>query len=103
MSIVMRIVQQFDAANEEQFLALERQFAALEASRRDYPKGRRLKPLAAALPCNTLIWECEFSDLNAAQAALSFFAGDGAHEKLLVQQKPFFRQVNVEFYERLDY
>lgn len=103
MSVTMRILQQFDPANERAFMELERKFAALEAARPDYPKGRRMKPIAGEQPCNTLVWQCEFPDLNAAQAALSFFEGDTAHEALFVQQVPFFRQVKVEFYENLDF
>ena len=103
MSVTMRIMQQFDPAHERQFMELEKKFAALEAARPDYPKGRRMKPIAAGQPCNTLIWQCEFPDLNTAKQALSFFEGDSDHESLFVQQVPFFKQVKIEFYENLDY
>ncbi len=102
MSVTMRIIQRFDAGREREFMELERRFAELETSRSDYPKGRRLQPLAAAEPCNTLIWEAEFSDLEAARRALDFFSGDAAHEELLRQQAPLFQQVRVEFYRNLD-
>ena len=46
MSIVVRIVQEFDIRYEEEFLSLEKEFAKLEARRADYPKGRRLVPVA---------------------------------------------------------
>jgi hypothetical protein len=100
MSVTMRIMQQFDPANERAFMDLERMFAALEAARPDYPKGKRMKPISADQPCNTLIWQCEFPDLNAAR---SFFEGDTSHEALFVQQAPFFRQVRIEFYENLEF
>jgi hypothetical protein len=103
MSVTMRILQQFDPAQERIFLELEKKFAQLEASRKDYPKGRRMKPIAAEQPCNTLVWECEFDDLNAARQALSFFEGDSDHETLFCQQVPYFKQVKIEFYENLDY
>ncbi len=103
MSITMRIMQQFDPARERDFLELEKQFAALEAARPDYPKGKRMRPIAAEQSCNTLIWQCEFPDLNSAKQALSFFEGDPAHEALFVKQVPFFRQVKIEFYENLDF
>ncbi len=102
MSVTMRIMQQFDPAHEREFMALERQFAHLEARRSDYPKGKRLKPVSAEQPCNTLIWQCEFADLESARAALSFFEGDAEHEALLARQLPFFRQVKIEFYENLE-
>lgn len=102
MAVRMRILQQFDPVHEKAFMMLERQFAALEAARPDYPKGRRLQPLAAADPCNTLVWECDFPDLEAARKVLSFFEGDAAHEALAAKQKPYFKQVRIEMFEILD-
>ena len=102
MSVTMRILQQFDPAHENEFMELERKFAALEARRSDYPKGRRMQPIAAGWPCNTLVWQCEFPDLASARKALSFFQGDAAHEKLLAKQLPFFKEARVEFYENLE-
>jgi hypothetical protein len=103
MSVTMRIVQIFDIRHEQEFLQLEQQFAKLEAARPDYPKGRRMQPIAADEPCHTLIWECEFSDLEAARKTLDFFAGDSAHEALIVKQLPFFKEMRVEFYKNLEY
>lgn len=103
MSITMRIIQRFDPCHEREFMALEARFAQLEAARPDYPKGRRLQPVSAREPCNTLIWECEFPDLNSAHQTLDFFAGDSAHEALITQQLPFFEQVRVEFYRNLEF
>ena len=103
MGVTMRIVQQFDPRHESEFLALERKFAELEARRPDYPTGRRMQPIAAGHPCNTLVWECSFDTIQDAYDALDFFAGDAAHEDLLEQQLPFFRQVNVEFYRNLEF
>lgn len=103
MSVTMRILQQFDPAHEREFLELESKFAELEAARPDYPKGRRMKPIAAEQPCNTLVWQCEFESLDAAKQALSFFEGDAAHEALFVKQVPFFKQVKIEFYENLEF
>jgi hypothetical protein len=103
MSVTMRIIQRFDASREREFMELEKRFAELEASRPDYPKGRRLQPLAAAEPCNTLIWEAEFPDLEAAHRTLDFFAGDAGHEALLRLQAPLFQQVRVEFYRNLEF
>ncbi len=103
MSITMRIMQQFDTTKEDEFMALEKKFAKLEAHRADYPKGKRMQPIAASEPCNTLIWQCEFPNIQAAHGALDFFHGDEAHEELFKKQKPFFKQVKIEFYENLDY
>ena len=98
----MRIVQQFDATKEKQFLMLEKKFAQLESARPDYPKGRRLKPISSCEPCNTLIWESDFPNIESAYKALDFFSGDASHEVLLEKQLPFFKQVKVEFYEELN-
>jgi hypothetical protein len=103
MSITMRIIQQFDAPNESAFMELEKKFAELERTRKDFPKGKRMQPISAADPCNTLIWQCEFPTIEAAHATLGFFNGDADHEKLLVKQLPFFRQVRVEFLNNLDF
>ena len=103
MSIIMRIIQQFDAAKEKEFMELEKKFAELEMNREDYPKGKRLQPISATEPCNSLIWEHEFSDIQTAYKTLDFFSGDASHEELLAQQLPFFKQAKVEFYKKLTF
>ncbi|UCC67777.1 MAG: hypothetical protein JSV79_11765 [Armatimonadota bacterium] len=102
MSVTMRIIQRFDPRHEREFMALEREFAKLEAERPDYPKGRRRQPISGREPCNTLIWEGEFPDVEAARKALDFFDGDPAHEALFAKQLPYFKDVRVEFYANLD-
>lgn len=103
MPITMRVIQQFKFENEKEFMALEKQFADLEAARPDFPKGRRMRPIAAAERQNTLIWECEFPDLESAQKTLDFLAGDAEHDALFVQQRPYFDSVKIEFFRNLDY
>lgn len=103
MSIVVRIVQEFDIRYEEEFLSLEKEFAKLEARRADYPKGRRLVPIACREPNNTLVWECEFDSLEAARRTLDFLGGDDEHEELFQKQRPFFRRVRTEFYQVQSY
>lgn len=103
MSITMRIVQQFDATKEKEFMELEKKFAQLERKRKDYPKGKRLQPISANEPCNTLIWQCDFPDIESAYKVLDFFSGDKDHEALLEKQLPYFRSVKIEFYKNLDY
>jgi hypothetical protein len=101
MSITMRVIQRFDFKHEEDFMALERKFAELEARRDDFPKGRRMQPIAATDVRNTLIWECEFPDLDSAQKALDFCVGDAEHDVLFKQQQPFFEWVKIEFFRNL--
>jgi len=103
MSITMRIMQQFDATKEKEFMELEKKFAELETARPDYPKGKRMQPISANEPCNTLIWQCEFPNIESAYNTLDFFGGDKSHENLLAQQLPFFKRVKIEFYKNLDF
>lgn len=103
MGVVMRIIQQFDPAREDQFMALERKFAELEKARADFPKGSRMQPVSSAEPVNTLIWQCEFKDIETAFMALNFFSGDEAHEKLYRQQVELMKSIRIEFYKTLDF
>jgi hypothetical protein len=103
MSVTMRVIQRFCFKHEEDFMALERKFAEMEARRTDFPKGRRMQPIAGDEMRNTLIWECEFPDLGAAQRALDFAAADAEHDVLFKQQQPFFEGVKIEFFRNLDF
>lgn len=103
MDITMRIVQQFDPTHENEFMELEKKFAELEENRPDYPKGKRMQPISAGEPCNTLIWQCEFPDIDSAYQVLDFFSGDEAHEALFKKQSPYFKQVKIELYKNLDF
>ena len=99
----MRIIQQFDATKEKEFMDLEKKFAELELKRADYPIGNRLQPISATDPCNSLIWEHEFPDIQSAYKILDFFSGDDSHEELFNQQLPYFKQTRIEFYTKLNF
>jgi len=103
MGIVMRIIQQFDPGHEHEFMALEQKFDELEKQRTDYPKGRRMQPISANEPVNTLIWQYEFPDIETAFKTLNFFSGDEGHEVLFRQQVEYIKQVKIEFYKTLDF
>jgi hypothetical protein len=103
MGIVMRISQQFDPGQEQQFMDLEKKFDELEKSRPDFPKGKRMQPVAASEPNNTLIWQYEFQDIQSAYKTLDFFNGDEVHEMLFRKQVVFMKQVRVEFFKVLDF
>ena len=103
MGIIMRLIQKFDAFNEKEFMALEKKFDDLEKKRPDYPKGKRMQPISAGEPVNTLIWQCEFPDIESAYKTLDFFSGDDEHEKLFELQSPLIKQVKIEFYKSLDF
>jgi hypothetical protein len=102
MSIMMRIIQQFNPGYERIFMALEKQFDELEIKRPDYPRGRRMQPISASEPGNTLIWQCEFPDIETAYKTLDFFKGDAEHEALFRQQAGYIKEVRIEFYKILE-
>ena len=103
MGIVMRIIQQFDPAHEDEFMALEQKFDELEKKRPDYPRGKRMQPVSSVEPVNSLIWQCEFPDIETAFMALNFFNGDEGHETLYRQQVEFMKTIRIEFYKTLDF
>ena len=101
MPYVLRFVQRFRAADEAAFMALEREFAALEV-RKGWPRGRRSRPLAGREPAHTLVWECELASLATVHDAVATMSGDPDHERLLKQQIPFFLEAWTEVYEVLE-
>jgi hypothetical protein len=103
MGIVMRIIQQFNPEHENDFMILEKKFYELEKSRPDFPKGKRMQPISAHEPINTLIWQYEFTDLETAYKTLNFFKGDDQHELLFKEQIPFIKEVKIEFFKTLDF
>jgi hypothetical protein len=102
MPYVLRFVQRFRPADEAAFLALEKKFAALERRKRGMPRGRRLRPYAGREPSHTLVWECTFETLQAAQEGLARIGADPDHGKLLRRQIPFFLDAWTEIYEVLE-
>lgn len=103
MGTIMRIIQQFDPSHEHEFMTLEKKFDELEKKRPDFPKGKRMQPISANEPVNTLIWQYEFPDIETAYKALDFFNGDEEHEVLFRQQVIFMKNVRIEFYKSLDF
>jgi hypothetical protein len=101
MPYVLRFVQRFRAKDEAAFMALEAEFAALEA-RKGWPRGRRSRPFAGREPANTLVWECERESLAAVNDAVALMAGDSDHGRLLKRQIPYFLEAWTEVYEVLD-
>jgi hypothetical protein len=102
MAYVLRFVQRFRAADERAFMALERKFAALERRHADLPKGRRLRPYAGREPSHTLVWECEFESLAAAERGLERINSSPEHARLLKRQIPYFLEAYTEIYEVLE-
>ena len=103
MGVIMRIIQQFDPGYEKEFMTLEKKFDELEKNQPAFPKGKRMQPVSAGEPVNTLIWQCEFPDIETAYKTLDFFNGNENHEILYRQQVPFIKQIKIEFYKSLDF
>ena len=100
----MRMLWQFDITEEARFMELEKKFVELETRRKDYTKGgRRMQPISAQMPCNSITWEKEFNSLEEAYAMVQFFRGDDEHEKLAELQRPLFREFRIEFYKILEF
>jgi hypothetical protein len=102
MSYILRFVQRYRPADEKAFLNLEAKFAALEKRHRSFPKGRRSRPYAGREPAHTLVWECEFETLAAAQKALDRMSSSSEHARLLNEQVQFFLESFTEIYEVLE-
>jgi hypothetical protein len=101
VAIILRLVQQFHPSRKQEFLELEKEFAALE-DRGVLPKGERMMPIAAREPANTFIWQRRFENLSAAEATLKLFDSSSEHTELAKKQLSCFTDAWVEFYEVLD-
>jgi hypothetical protein len=101
VAVIMRLVQQFEHSRKQEFIELEKQFAALER-RGILPKGERSTPIASRDPGNTLIWQARFENLSAAEAALKLFDTNPEHTELARKQAPLFKVAWVEFYELME-
>jgi hypothetical protein len=102
VTIVLRLIQRYEPSHKQEFHALEKQFAELE-HRGILPRGQRLVPISALEPANTIVWECRFDSLAAAEAGLKKLEDSPEHTELARKQHPMFQQSWVEFYEILDY
>ena len=103
MAYLLRFVQRYRAADEKAFMALERQFAALERRKRGFPRGRRFRAHTGRESLNTLVWECEFETLAAAEQARAMMDADPDHARLLARQIRYFQEAYAEIYEVLDF
>jgi hypothetical protein len=102
MAIVMRLIQQYLPSHKQQFHALEKQFAELE-HRGILPRGERFAPISGREPANTIVWQCRFDSLAAAEKVLKQIEDSPEHTELAKTQHPWFQQSWVEFYEVLEY
>ena len=99
---MLRLVQQYLPSHKQQFQALEKQFADLEL-RGLLPRGERFAPISGREPANTIVWQCRFDSLAAAEKALKQIDDSPEHTELAGKQHPLFQQSWIEFYEVLEY
>ena len=99
VAVLTRLIQQYNPSHKQEFHALEKQFVELEQP----PQGERLAPISGREVVNTLVWQCRFESLLAAEAALKQMDSSMEHTELARKQHPMFQQSWVEFYEVLDY
>lgn len=102
MAVMIRIVQQFHPAMKQEFIELEKQFAALE-HRGILPRGERLMPISGRDPGNSIVWQGRFENVAAAEAALKLFETNPEHTELARKQVHCFQGSWVELYEVLEY
>ena len=102
MAVIMRLVQQYHPSHKHEFHVLEKQFSRLE-DRGILPRGERLVPISGREPANTIVWQCRFESLCAAEKALQQIKDNAEHTELANKQGPMFQQSWVEFFEVLDY
>lgn len=102
MAIILRLIQQYQPAHKREFHDLEKQFAELE-HRGTLPEGERLVPISGREPANTIIWQCRFESLAAAEKVLKQIEASEEHTILAKKQHPMYQQSWVEFYEVLEY
>jgi hypothetical protein len=102
MAVIVRLVQQYQPSSKQEFHALERQFAELEL-RGILPRGERYAPIAGREAGNTIVWQCRFDSLAAAEIALKKIDDSVEHTELAAKQHPLFQQSWVEFYQVLDF
>lgn len=98
----LRFVQHFKQEYVKEYLAMEKDFEKLEAEAPNFPKGRRYLPVTGREASNTLIWECDFDSLEAAQQALSTLMNDDRHEALFNQQSQYILKTYTEIYKPFD-
>lgn len=102
MAYMLRFVQHFKPADEQVFMKLEKEFAALEGDSKGLPRGRRYQPYSAHEPRHTLVWQCELPTLESLNEVLARFAASEQHARLFTEAAPTMIDSYTEIYEILD-
>jgi len=99
MAFKVRLIQHFKPDMRQEFMELEKEFSLLEQTVVEFPKGKRLLVYSGREPDNTLIWECEFCDLQEVYKVLSYYQNDKRHDDLFQKQKPYILDTYTEIYQ----
>jgi hypothetical protein len=101
MAYKLRLVQKFQESKKKEFLALEKRFIQLETADSYFPKGKRYLTYSGREALNTLIWECEFTNIGEVHQALEYMQNNTGHEELFAQQVNYFCESYTEIYQSL--
>jgi hypothetical protein len=102
MPYKLRFVQRFRQDKIKEYLELENKFVELEQENPEFPKGKRYLPYTGREPSNTLIWECDFDTLSAAEQTLAQLLADNRHEDLFQKQSEYILGTHTEIYKPFD-
>lgn len=102
MPYKLRFVQRFMIKNSSEFLELEKQFAEMETTYKDMPKGKRYIPHAGQHSTNTIIWESDFETLDELNKAHSIIKNLDEHEDLFKEQAQYMIDSYTEIYVPYD-
>jgi len=101
MGFKLVLTQEFEQANTEAFLALEKQFMQLEKDGK-MESGRRYVTYFGRNPNSTLVWEREFETLEELLACKKEIDENTDHAALYDQQVKFMTRTYTEVYRAID-
>jgi len=101
MSYKLVLIQEFEQANQEAFLSLEKQFMQLEKDGK-MAQGRRYVSYFGTRPANTFVWEREFDTMEELMEAKREMDENQDHAELYEQQVKFMVRTYTEIYKSID-
>ena len=101
MGYKLVLIQEFEQANQEAFLALEKEFIRLEKEGK-MEQGRRYVSYFGTRPSNTFVWERDFDTMEALMAAKKEMEDNTDHAVLYEQQVKYMVRSYMEIYKSID-
>jgi meiotically up-regulated gene 157 (Mug157) protein len=102
VAVLARLVQEYQIDQRDRFYEVEAKFDDALRAKPYFREGRRVEPIAAPHPANTMIWEATFESLAEAEAAFAAIDIDPDHIRLLAEQLPSFTRRWVEYYNVIE-